>query len=73
MTDGNYRNRGELHLLHHHEGIDLKLDQAEDTLRNLYRLWQRPVHLETTVFERRKVLTFDGKEHTRREIKSTEA
>jgi stage V sporulation protein R len=73
VTNGNHRNRGELYLQHHHEGIDLKLDQAEDTLRNLYRLWKRPVHLETIVFERRKVLTFDGKEHTRREIKSTES
>jgi stage V sporulation protein R len=72
VTNGNYRNRGELMLTHHHEGIDLKLDQAEDTLRNLYRIWQRPVHLETVVFERRKVLSYDGKEHTRREIKSAE-
>jgi stage V sporulation protein R len=72
VSNGNYRNRGELFLTHQHEGMDLKLDQAEDSLRNLYRVWQRPVHLETVVFERRKVLTFDGKEHTRREIKSNE-
>jgi stage V sporulation protein R len=72
VSNGNYRNRGELYLAHQHEGIDLKLDQAEDTLRNLYRVWQRPVHLETIIFERKKVLTFDGKEHTRREIKSNE-
>jgi stage V sporulation protein R len=73
VTNGNYRNRGELMLTHQHEGIDLKLDQAEDTLRNMHRLWQRPVHLETIVFERRKVLSYDGKEHTRREIKSAES
>jgi stage V sporulation protein R len=73
VINGNHRNRGELYLAHQHEGADLKLDQAEDTLRNLHRLWQRPVHLETVVFERRKVLTFDGKEHTRREIKTSEA
>ena len=70
VADGNARNRGELGLRHDHEGVDLKLEQAEDTLRNLYRLWKRPVHLETTVFERRKILTFDGKEHTRRDVKS---
>ncbi len=73
VVNGNYRNRGDLYLVHQHEGADLKLDQAEDTLRSLYRLWQRPVHLETVVFERRKVLTFDGKEHTRREIKAADA
>jgi stage V sporulation protein R len=70
VEDGNYRNRQELYLCHQHEGVDLKLDLAEDTLRNLYKLWGRPVHLETVIFERRKVLTFDGKEHTRREIKA---
>ena len=36
----------------------------------LQRIWKRPVHLETVVFERRKILSFDGKEHTRREVKS---
>jgi stage V sporulation protein R len=72
VVNGNHRNRGELYLMHQHDGIDLQLDQAEDTLRALFRLWQRPVHLETVVFERRKVLTYDGKEHTRREIKATE-
>ena len=71
VVDGNYRNRGELYLRHEHEGVDLKLEHAEDALRNLGRLWKRPVHLETTVFERRKVLTFDGKEHTRRDLKSS--
>ena len=70
VVNGNHRNRGELYLMHHHEGVDLKLNLAEDTLRNLHSLWQRPVHLETTVFERRKLLTFDGKEHTRRELKN---
>jgi stage V sporulation protein R len=70
VADGNHRNRGELYLRHEHEGVDLKLEHAEDTLRNLFRLWKRPVHLETTVFERRKILTFDGKEHTRREVKT---
>jgi stage V sporulation protein R len=73
VDQGNYRNRGELYLVHKHEGVDLQLDQAEDTLRNLHILWRRPVHLESVIFERRKVLSFDGKEHTRRELKSIES
>jgi stage V sporulation protein R len=70
VVDANHRNRGDLLLRHEHEGVDLKLDHAEDTLRNLQRIWKRPVHLETVVFERHKILSFDGKEHTRREVKS---
>ena len=73
VQNGNFRNRGELYLKHRHEGADLKLDQAEDTLRNLHVIWKRPVHLETTIFERRKLLSFDGKEHTRRELKSSDS
>jgi stage V sporulation protein R len=73
VDHGNYRNRGELYLVHRHEGVDLQLDQAEDTLRHLHGLWKRPVHLETVIFERRKVLSFDGKEHTRRELKSSDS
>jgi len=66
VTDGNYRNRGELLLRHQHEGIDLKMDWALDTLENLYAVWTRPVHLETVVDERETLLSFDGEEHTRK-------
>ena len=38
---------GELTLLHHHDGRDLKLDEAGELLRQLATLWKRPVHLLT--------------------------
>jgi len=62
VEDGNYGNRGELYLKHRHEGIDLKFDYANDTMRNLHKIWTRPVHLETTIDEVPYVLTFDGDE-----------
>lgn len=64
VLDGNYENRGELLLQHRHEGIDLKIDEAQDTLRNLFTIWQRPVHLETIADEEPKLLSFDGKKHS---------
>jgi stage V sporulation protein R len=68
VLDGNFENRGELLLVHHHEGRDLKWNFADDTLRNLHRLWKRPVHLET-VREGKKVrLSFDGKEHQAKDL-----
>jgi stage V sporulation protein R len=69
IADGNYRNRGELYLRHRHEGIDLKIGYARDTLRNLYEIWQRPVNLETVVDGVGRLFTFDGREHTHREIR----
>ena len=67
VQDGNYRNRGELYLLHQHEGIELKQDYAQDTLVNLHRLWRRPVHIETIIDEKPSILSFDGSSHEVRE------
>ncbi len=64
VTDANHRNRGELFLLHRHEGIDLKIDWARETLKNVHRIWQRPVHLMTAVDGKGKILSFDGKDLT---------
>lgn len=63
VEDSNYRNRGELYLRHQHEGIDLKLDEARDTLKAIHAIWTRPVNLETLVDENKILLTFDGTEH----------
>jgi len=64
VVDGNYRNRGELLLKHEHNGIDLKLDHANDTLANLQFIWSRPVHLQTVVEGKQALLSYDGHEHT---------
>jgi stage V sporulation protein R len=63
VRDGNYKNRGELFLDHTYSGVELQLDYAKDTLRNLHRLWNRPVHLETVLEDTRTVITFDGSDH----------
>jgi stage V sporulation protein R len=68
VDDANYLNRGELYLRHQHEGIDLKIDEAHDTLRNLSLIWTRPVHLETILEECKTLLSFDGEEHRETEI-----
>jgi stage V sporulation protein R len=52
VTDGNYENRGELYLEHRHEGIDLDIPYAQETLRNLFTIWTRPVHLKTQLKEK---------------------
>jgi len=68
VLDGNFENRGELLLLHQHEGRDLKWNFADDTLLNLHRLWQRPVHVETQRDGKKVRLSFDGKEHTSKDL-----
>ena len=68
VLDGNHGNRGELYLRHRFEGVELKLDHARDTLRNIQRIWSRPVHLETQAGGKGRLLTFDGSEHHETEI-----
>jgi stage V sporulation protein R len=60
VEDANHRNRGELLLAHRHEGVDLRLDHARDTLKHLATLWRRPVLLRTSVDGKPKLLSHDG-------------
>jgi len=66
VVDGNFENRGELLLDHRHEDIDLRIDYAKDTLKNLYTIWTRPVHLKTIVEGKGKLFTYDGEKHLER-------
>lgn len=68
IEDSNYNNRGELYLRHRHEGVDLQMNYARDTMRNLYKIWTRPVHVETVVDERKRLLSFDGSDFSERRM-----
>ncbi len=62
IESGNFANRGELHLIHRHQGVDLDMGYASDTLRNIQAIWSRPVNL-TTIQEGKEVtFVHDGKE-----------
>lgn len=71
VKDGNYANRGELLLSHLHEGFDLEIREARETLRNVHRVWQRPVHIETQIEEEKKIFSFDGEKHRDMTVEST--
>lgn len=60
VEDANYKNRGELCLWHKHDGQDLKLDYAKETLSNLVALWSRPVHIRTTSDGKSVIWSHDG-------------
>ncbi len=70
VVDGNFRNRAEMLLRHRHEGVDLDLAEARDTLTNLHRLWQRPVTLQTVLDDQPKLLSFDGEKHKEEDVAS---
>ena len=47
----------------------LKRSYAHDMLTNLYRLWARPVHIETVIDDVKTTLSYDGHEHKATEVK----
>ncbi len=64
VIDANYKNRAELLLNHVYEGVDLRMDYANETLKNLYKIWKRPANIKTIVAGVPKVLGFDGQNYT---------
>jgi stage V sporulation protein R len=69
VTDANFDNRGELYLKHDAEGVDLRLDYAQDTLKNLVQIWKRPAAIETVAEGKERIFRYDGKEF--KDIKKT--
>jgi stage V sporulation protein R len=68
VQDANFGNRGELCLWHRYEGVELKRDYAEATLRNIFGIWSRPVLVETVFDDTPTRLRFDGTALTEEEI-----
>ena len=63
VADGDYNGNRELYLKHLYESSELDERYAQKTLEHVYRLWGRPVHLETVVDEEKTVLRYDGENH----------
>lgn len=73
VVDSNYANRKELHLLHRHFGVDLRMDYAKAVLQNIWKIWSRPVHVETVVDQQPTLLSYDGRDHSLQRLKDANA
>ena len=62
VENANYNNRNELLLKHYFGGFELSDQRAKRQLRNLFKVWQRPVHLDTMYDNEPKKLSYVGKE-----------
>jgi len=63
IEDANFENRGELLMSHNHEGVDMQPNYMEETLKNVFKIWQRPVSLLTVMDGERHVYSFNGKDY----------
>lgn len=64
VTDGDYNRARELYLRHRYEGAELDQRYARKVLEYVFRLWGRPVYLETVVDDESTVWKYDGSQHT---------
>jgi stage V sporulation protein R len=63
VADGDYNRNRELYLKHQYENAELDAGYARKVLEYVYRLWGRPVHLETTADGEPVVLRYNGTDH----------
>lgn len=70
IEDANFENRGELLLTHMHEGIDMQPDFMSATLKNLQKIWTRPVNIVTAMDGEGHLYRFDGKEYSQHKLAS---
>ncbi|MEK6706913.1 MAG: SpoVR family protein [Bdellovibrionota bacterium] len=62
VMDGNYQNKAELLLWHKHQGLDIDMKWARETMKCLADIWKRPVNVETEVDGQKKLLTWQNGE-----------
>jgi stage V sporulation protein R len=60
VLDANYENRSEILLEHTYDGVDLDMQYAKETLKNVASIWTRPAHILTKQEDRILMLSFDG-------------
>lgn len=73
LVDAQHAGRGELLLLHRHDGRDLELQAAGETLRRIASLWGSAVHLETQEQGQGRRISAQGEEVRMSELGSSGA
>lgn len=68
LIDDSFGNRGELLLKHHYEGVELHYEWAKETLKNIFYIWKRPVHLWTVIKNKGILISFDGKDFSEKSL-----
>ena len=59
---------GELYLAHSHTGLDIEIKFGVETLKQIYKVWKRPVHLHARIDDDPILFSFDGEQSTQQHI-----
>ena len=69
VEDANFNNAGHLIMNHVHTGMELEPQMRDRTLRQLFHIWQKPVHLRTIVEDNPVIVTYTGSEFSVKKAK----
>lgn len=69
VEDANFNNAGHLIMRHIYTGMDLEPTMRDRTLKQLFHIWQRPVHLRTIVEDNNVIVTYTGSEFSVKKAK----
>ena len=61
IESSNFQNKSELHLLHIFQGVELDMQYAAETTKNLQKIWKRPVNIKTLQGGKEMTFVHDGK------------
>lgn len=70
VVDANHNNRGELLMTHLYEGVEMQPDYMNETMKNLFRIWGRPVAVATVLDGEPKIVSFDGTDFKQQNLSS---
>jgi stage V sporulation protein R len=70
VVDANHNNRGELLLSHLYEGVEMQPDYMQETMKNMFQIWSRPVAVATVLDGDPKIVTFDGTDFKHQSLSS---
>lgn len=73
VVDANHNNRGELLMTHLFEGVEMQPDYMQDTMRNIFAIWSRPVCVATVLDGEPKIVSFDGTDFKHQTLSSLPA
>jgi stage V sporulation protein R len=62
LVDDDHEGKGELLLVHRHDGRDLQVASTGETLKGIAELWGKPAHLSTLEDGQPRLLSSDGKQ-----------
>lgn len=68
VENGDFGKRGEIYLKHMHEGMDLDVYYLEKTLPHVFKIWGRPVHMETAVDGKEVLFSYNGEKVSKKFI-----